>query len=392
MSFGAILASGDGNELLPEDLLECLTEVRVEQFLDRPTEFAVRFQEDLIGGEPRIQGSPALQTEGMFAIAVPAISAKGGFECLVRGPITEARFSMQLGGPGSWFEIHGRDRRVEMDRLCFRHAWEGLASEAAETVLSSYGFRTEVQATTRQYSERDGTLNQRGSDLAFLNRIARLNNLVLWLAYECSLDGLDPARRRLEVHETAYLRSSPPRPADSPSAPTSPAQVPLAPTTELRLRVNVEKDRCQNVTAFEMDMNVERPNRFEGGALDHRDVTEDTTSLEDGQPPVRSDGQRLRDLTGRDRQICITSPGDLQELRPRAEAAVTEAGWFLNATASTTAHMLGGVLVPHAVIEVEGLGRRHSGAYQVASVTHVVTAADHRMDLRLRRNSLGKES
>jgi len=168
--------------------------------------------------------------------------------------------------------------------------------------------------------------------------------------------------------------------------------VPLAPTTELRLRVNVDSSRCQNVTSFDMDMSVERPNRYEGSALDDRDVREDATSLEDSQPPVRSDGQRLRDLTGRSRQVCVTSPGTLEELRPRAEAAVTEAGWFLNATASTTAHMLGGVLMPHAVIQVDGLGRRHSGAYQVAAVTHVVTAADHRIDLRLRRNSLGRDS
>jgi hypothetical protein len=82
----------------------------------------------------------------------------------------------------------------------------------------------------------------------------------------------------------------------------------------------------------------------------------------------------------------------MKELRPRAEAAMTEAGWFLNATASTTAHMLGGVLAPHAVIEVEGFGPRDSGAYQVAAVTHVVTAADHWMDLRLRRNAVGRNS
>jgi len=389
MSFGAVLTSGDQNELLPSDLMDSVTEVRVEQYLDRPTEFAVRFQEDLSDGEPRVSGSPEVRTERMFAIAVPVAD---GVLCLVRGPITDSRYSMQLGGPGSWFEIRGRDRRVEMDRQCFRHAWEGRASEAAETVLSSYGFQTEVQQTTRQYSARDGTLNQRGTDLAFVNRIARLNNLVLWLAYDCRLNGLDPARGRLQVQEKAYLRASPPRPADSPSAASSPAQVPLAPTTELRLRVNVDSSRCQNVTSFDMDMSVERPNRYEGSALDDRDVREDATSLEDSQPPVRSDGQRLRDLTGRSRQVCVTSPGTLEELRPRAEAAVTEAGWFLNATASTTAHMLGGVLMPHAVIQVDGLGRRHSGAYQVAAVTHVVTAADHRIDLGLRRNSLGRDS
>ena len=73
----------------------------------------------------------------------------------------------------------------------------------------------------------------------------------------------------------------------------------------------------------------------------------------------------------------------------KAEAALTEAGWFVDATASTTAHMLGGVLLPHDVVEVEGLGKEHSGPYQVKAVTHVINAADHFMDIQLRRNAIG---
>ena len=33
----------------------------------------------------------------------------------------------------------------------------------------------------------------------------------------------------------------------------------------------------------------------------------------------------------------------------------------------------------------------HTGAYQVRAVTHVINAADHYMDIELRRNALGKE-
>ena len=388
MGFGALLASGDRNELLPGELADCVAEVRVEQFLDRPSEFAVRFQEDLSDGEPRVLRAPELQAERTFTIAAPS---NGDLRCLVRGPITEVKCSLELGGPGSWLEVRGRDRRVELDRQCFRHAWEGRASEVARTILSSYGFEPAVEQTSRVYGERDGTLNQRGTDLAFLHRIACLNNLVLWLAYECRLDGLDPARRRLDVRETANLKASPPRPAGSPGGTAAPERPPLAPTRDLRLRVHVDSARDRTVTAFEIDVDVERPTHFEGSALDDLGVTEEPTSAEDRQPPIRRDGQTLRDLTGRERRMCLASPGGPQELQPRAESVMTEAGWFVSATASTTAHMLGGVLAPHDVVEVEGLGRRHSGAYQVESITHVLNAADHRMDLGLRRNSLGRD-
>lgn len=388
MGFGATLASGDQNEFLPGSLLDCVTEVRIEQYLDRPTAFAIRFQEDVANGEPRIMSAAELQPERMFAVAVPA---KRGLRCLVRGPLTDTACSVQLGGPGSWYEIRGYDRRIEMDRQCIRYPWEGRASEAAQSILSDYDFEPDVQQTTRVYSERDGTLNQRDTDLAFLEQIIGRNNLCLWLEYECERDGLDPTGGRLRVTEKANLKSSPPRPADSPGPPPSPADIQLAPTTELRLRVNVDPGQCQNVTAFRMDTDVERPNRFSGVALNHRDVQEQPTDAEDRQPPVRRAGRGLRELATHERQICVTSPGDQEELQPRAESALTEAGWFLNATASTTAHMLGGVLAPHDVIEVEGLGRRHSGAYQIKAVTHVINAADHHMDLQLRRNSLGRD-
>ena len=70
MGFGAIIASGEKNKLLRDDLIDCITEVRVEQYLDEPTMFAIRFQEDFSGGQPRVQVAPELGCGQMIAIAV----------------------------------------------------------------------------------------------------------------------------------------------------------------------------------------------------------------------------------------------------------------------------------------------------------------------------------
>ena len=82
--------------------MDCVSEVRVEQFLDEPTRFAIRFQEDLEEGEPRIMQSPELQCEQIITVAVEIAAA---LVCLARGPITERKSSLTLGGPGSWYEI-----------------------------------------------------------------------------------------------------------------------------------------------------------------------------------------------------------------------------------------------------------------------------------------------
>ena len=388
MGFGAVITSGEGNDVLPDELMECLTEVRVEQDLDQITRFAVRFQEDIRDGEPRIMKAPELQCTRVITIAAPV---EERLQCLVRGPITDVKCSVKLGGQGSWYEIHGQDNRITLDRKCIRRAWSGRASAAAETILSPH-FTTDIAQTRIVYGgsrsagqEATQTLNQRATDNEFIKQIARQNNLHYWIDYECSLGGI--TGDSLDVTETAHLKPSPPRPQDSPAGPLSIDQIQLIPTVPANLRVNVEQALCQNVTAFDLNVNPDQPSKVPGTALDDRDLQEHLTTVTDPQPVI-DQGQRLADCQV-ERDLCITTAGNQEELQTKAESALTDAGWFVNATASTTEHLLGLVLAPHDIIGVEGLGPVHSGAYQIKSVTHVINAADHFMDLQLRRNTIG---
>jgi hypothetical protein len=387
MGFGAVITSGEKNTILRDDIVNFITEVRVEQSLDDPTHFAIRFEEDICGGKFEVRNAKELQCGTMIAIAVAVGS---GLKCLVRGPITDASSNFVLGGPGSTYEIQGEDRRVELDRQCIAKAWTGLASDAAETILRAAKFKPNVQKTKVIYGIRRSqgreileTLNQRSTDAHFLNCIARDNNLHFWLEYDCGAAG-----DSLIIRETANLRSSPPRPDDA--NPQKQAEVKLVPTTSLKLRVNVPAVDCPNVTAFSLRMDAERPNRFSGIAINDRQVRPRSTKVNDPQPAIQKDGRRFPG-SGELRDVCVVTAGNEDELQTRAEASLTAAGWFLEASASTTAHMLNGILLPHDVIEVEGLGDEHDGAYQVQSVTHVINAADLYMDIELRRNALGKK-
>ena len=380
MGFGAIIASGDNNQLLPEELMDCVSEVRVEQSLDQPTRFAIRFQEDFEDGEPQVMQSPELQCEQIITIAV---ELDGALVCLVRGPITERKSSITLGGSGSSYEIRGMDRRTEMCRVCYQKSWEGRASEAVTQILGLYGVEADVQETTRLYEESTGTLNQRATDHDFIKGLARRNNLSFWLSATASVDFTGSA---LTVEETAHFTASPPRPESVGS--TLPA-LSLTPTTSVVMRVNVTKEKCQNVTGFELNQNAERPTSFSGTAIDDRSVAGQTTSAQDTQPPVVDDGRSLQSFASAERNLCLTTAGNQEEMQTKSEAALSEAGWFVTASATTTAHMLRGVLQPHDVIQVEGMGAQDSGAYQVSSVTHIINAADHHQQVQLRRNSIG---
>jgi hypothetical protein len=382
MGFGAVITSGKSNTPLGDDLLKWLVELRVEQELSAPTRFAIRFEDDTCEGTFQVMNAEEIKPNSVISVLAPSGNkpppAHNELACLVRGPVTQVKFSVMLGVAGSWVEIHGEDRRVEMDRLCVQAAWRGLASHAAFEILHTYGFRPDVEQTKKLYSDNDHTLNQRGTDLAFIERIARENAYELWVEY--SVSGSTPGSGApIGIDETARLRASPPRDA-GPSPP-----ILLAPPDAPLLRVNVPPDQCPNVTSFQIDTDAERANLASGVAINPRTGQLERTKVTDPQPGLDS-GPTLKQIDDVTRTICVTSAGGADELQVKQEAALVEAGWFVEATASTTVNMLGAVLKPHDVVSVEGIGGELSGPYQVTSVTHVINAADHFMDISLRSN------
>jgi hypothetical protein len=381
MGFGATITTGDSNAPLRSELAQWLVEARVEQELSKPTRFAVRFEDDICGDQPAVAGAPELRPNSVLAIIAPAGNQR---YCLVRGRITQVRSSTRLGGQGSWLEVHGEDRRVEMDRVCVQAAWTGRASDAATQILAAYGFTPDVEQTPTVYEEDGNTLSQRDTDLGFLEKIASENAMEFWVDYEIAAapNPLDPV---VAVTETAKLRMSPPAGAGA-GPPAPPVLVPSGTPT---IRVNVRGEDCPNVTAFDAEVDNERPNAAHGATVNARDGAVDDAGGESAQAPI-DDGESLVQIDGVERTICVASPGDSDEQRRRQQAALTEASWFVEATLSTTAHMLNGVLAPHEVVEVVGAGAQLSGAYQVKEVTHVVNASDHYMDAKLRSNRLGE--
>jgi hypothetical protein len=383
MGFGAVIAMGNGNRPLDADLVGSLAEVRVEQSLDEPAHFAVRFADDIKDGRMRLASDERLKVDTIVTIAVEMEQA---LLVLVRGPVTEHRSQMTIGGPGSWFEIHCLDRRDLLDRTCVQAAWTGRASDVARQILATTFDQVEVEDTPRSHDANTTTLNQRGTDLAFLRQIARRNNLHFWISYEGSRSSLGGG---LHIVEKANFAASPPRPTSGATGALASA-LSLAATTPLALRVHVPPKDCPNVTAFQVNTDAGRPSAYRSGAMQMVDVDPATTDVSDTQPPAGNGTRRLPDIAGVRRELSMVGAGDPLETQTRGEAALTEAGWFIQATASTTKHLLGGVLKPHDVVNAIGVGPELGPAtFRVKQVTHVINAAEHFMDLALETNGLG---
>lgn len=400
------ITSGSGTDrVLSNSILQYVVEARVEQELSKPYRFAVRFEEDICGEFMENASLEQLQPGQTIAILVKEPQSDEA-RCLVRGPITKVKTSIVTGGAGSWYEIHGEDHRHLLDLTEMSAAYEGTASENVVEILGQLPFEVSdehVEQTLITYTEEE-PLQQSGTDLAFLNRVARENNLEFWIEYE-PVRGPFNEDAELSITEKWHFRSSPQRPgarmmSEAPLSGgalqelvSSDLMIPLlAGGDEHVLQVNRGNDGgCVNVLNFTLDVDAERasaafltevdPNTGELRTSETFSPQPPTDDVDDS-PPQADEPKIFR------REAVAESVGSLEEQRLQAEAALTEKSWFVKAACSTAVHLLGKALFPHQMVRVAGAGPMHSGTYQVSDVTHVVKPTAHMMDIKLRRNTL----
>ncbi len=378
MGFGLVITSGDDLAPLPDGIMQWLVEARVEMELSKPTRFALRFEDDICDGQPAVEGAPELAANRKIGIFT--LQDDETLDCLVYGPVTEVKSSTRLGGAGSWVEIHGEDRRVEMGRVGVQATYTGRASAAAAGILSAYQFTPETQETLIEHDQQRNQLSQRGPDLAFLEEIARKNNMEFWMSYEASRA---PLVGTITLTETANLRTSPQRaqPGDVPQIPV------LSPPPDRVLAVNPPRRDCPGINRFEVRIDYEKPTAARGFAMSDAGDKEIVEQIVSDAEPV--DPGRPVQVEGVEREAIAPPTVTPEEAFLAQDAIVFEQSWFVEVDCSTTLEQSGFVIRPHQIIQISHAGDRLSGAYQVMKALHVVTATDHFTDFTARANGLG---
>lgn len=385
MTFGATITFGDDNTPLPPEVARWLTEVRVEEELSKPTKFAIRFEDDLCGDSPAVEGRPEIAPNTMMSVLVPDGNKTA---CLVRGRVTTIKTSSEVGGPGSFVETYCEER-VEMDRTTVQANWIGPEEGIVASILLGYGYVPDISDLQNKIYTDKEQLNQRGTDFALLDKIAKENGVDFWISYDVTPPLPFPPGAGYGIIETAHFRISPEQPDDTGF---DLAEFPLKPedATAPKLRINVPEDQCSNVITFRASVDTERPNAASGTAIDAESgETRETQTTAD--PSTTGDGRTLDGIDGVSRTIITSGPGDETDQSRRDSAALREASWFVSATVTTSAHLLTGrVLRSHQIVNVEGAGPRYSIPFQARKVTHVINAATHVMESELRSNILGE--
>jgi phage protein D len=242
-----------------------------------------------------------------------------------------------------------------MDRESKAAAWsDATDSDAVTTILSQYGYTPEVESTASQHAESKHTLVQRETDFRFVQRLARRSGFFFWVRAD-----------ELGV-ETAYFK----RPVLDGEAENK-LTIHLSPPSFQSLDLAWDVERPTSASAAQLDLNTKE-------ALDGA-VTQ--------SPLMGLAGQRLADIAPETRQLHLAAPvDDAGDLSARAEGALIEAEWFVRVQGQTSLHALGHLVRTHTVVELQGVGSRHSGKYFVGAVKHTISATGHAMDVELWRN------
>jgi phage protein D len=354
MGLGIVIASNDQ----PDDTLSNAVWVEVHERMGAIALYRIRYDLDTDQGDfPTLTDGSNIDAGSMLSVIVPL---NGKNNCLVRGPVTGQHINFQHSVGGSYVEVEGKDTSIVMARQTQAVVWSDLTdSDAVSQILGSgsYQFTADVSSTSPGHYEDKHTLVQRGSDLEFVRRLARRNGFLFWV------DSDD------QGNSTAHFK----RPV-------------LSGSPALNLDINIDTN---NLAALDLSWDVEHSTSVEAAELNLNDKSQIDGSVTSS--PLASMGtQSLSDITGDVRSGHVHAPvDDAGDLQARGEGALIEAGWFIRASGRTSVSALGDVLRANTIVQLRGVGTRHSGNYYVASVRHTIDVSAHYMDFELIRNGWG---
>ncbi len=348
MGLGIMIAQGGqvDEELGAADYVE------VVERAGQPTTYRIRLAVNVLQGDITWLRDSRVDPGAVLSILVP-VGDK--VHCLVKGPVRSHKVHLVHGGAESYLEVEGSDTTVLMDRENKAAVWDSVSdSEAVTAVLSPYGYLLNVDTTSSRHEAAKHTLVQRETDYRFVQRLARRSGFLFWVqADEAGI-------------EMAYFK----RPA-------------LEGEAETELTINLESPSFQSL---DLVWDVEKPTSAPMAQLDlnTKEAIDGTVTQ---SPLAGLAGQRLADIVPETRTLHLAAPvDDAGDLSARAEGALIEAEWFVRIQGQTSLHALGSLVRTHTVVELQGVGTRHSGKYFVGAVKHTISATGHTMDVELWRN------
>ncbi len=238
--------------------------------------------------------------------------------------------------------------------------WPATADgDIAESIFGDYGFSTEVTATAQAHDEDQQTTIQRGTDIQFLQYLARRNG------YECYVES-DPDNGETKGH----------------FHPPAMQQQPLG-------VISVNLGEATNVDSFQLRHDLFRPLHAKVKGVEIEDGSEQDVTAEQASLHLLGSTTTVSDDKPRTVLVSQTGLGYGGDWQTLAQAVVDDSSWAVTADGELNTATFGGVLRAKRLVNVRGIGRLYSGTYYVQRVLHTFSSEGHRQRFTLRRNATG---
>jgi phage protein D len=272
---------------------------------------------------------------------------------------TNANFANQPGS--STLHVVAMDPTVLMNLQEVVKPWPNRSdSEVAREIFTApeYGFTPIVDTTNWRHQENEQILMQRGTDIQFLQELARRNGFEIYV----ETNGTTGA---VEGHFHAPRLDLPPQGV---------------------LSVNMRD--ATNVNSFNARFDMLRPATVQATNIDVETREDQQSQISRPRTPVL--GRETTLTSHRPRLILPAQTGlpRMGQQQPFAQAIADESALAITADGELNTVAYGGVIRAKRTITVRGAGP-YNGVYYVERVHHVLSPESYKQSFTLRRNALG---
>lgn len=345
-----------------EDLLQAIQQIEVEDHADMAD--MVRMQV-VIGVKDGCAGWSFIDDDVfgcLSKIRIAVAVGSGRAETLINARVieTNANFANQPGT--SVLNVVAMDPTVLMNLEQVVKPWPNRSdSDVAREIFTSpnYGFLPVIDQTNWRRQENDQTMIQRGTDIQFLQELAKRNGFEVYV----ETNGLTGV---VEGHFHAPRLNLPPQGV---------------------LSVNMRD--ATNVNSFNARFDMLRPTTVQSANLDAESGEDQETEVSTSKRT--SLGQQPTLNCEKQRRVLPSGTGLVRtgEQQANAQALADESAMAITADGELNTVAYGGVLRAKRPILVRGAGDQFSGTYYVERVNHILTTESYRQTFSLRRNALG---
>jgi len=345
-----------------QELLQAIQQIEVEDHANMADMLRLRV---VIGVKDGCAGWSFVDDDlfGRLAnIKIGVALGSGRSETLINAYVieTNATFANQPGS--SILHVVAMEPTVLMNLEEKVKPWPNMAdSDVANALFTApeYKFTPIVDTTKWRRQENDQTLIQRGTDIQFLEQLARRNGYEVYV----ETNGLTGV---VEGHFHAPRLDLPPQGV---------------------LSVNMRD--ATNVNSFNARFDMLQPATAQATNLDVE--SRENQQAQVGSSRLKALGRETVLMAQRQRRVLPSQTGLTRtgELQAYAQAVADQSALAITAEGELNTVAYGGLIRAKRPILVRGAGRQFSGTYYVDRVLHTLTPDSYKQNFTLRRNAVG---